>query len=119
MINVKKPLRDIYTWRAVYEDGETCVQENEENSFADVDKTRAKTILLLSLFDDSSYRVDVPEGAIPVFFRRRSIRINPISGENNFSATAHCIGWKRNKEAEYHFVMGDGSVLITSDFQAV
>jgi hypothetical protein len=119
MINVETPLKDVYTWRVVYEDGKTCINENEDNSFADVDKMRAKTIILLSLLDESSYRVDVPDGATVVFFRRRSVRINPISGESNFSATVHCVGWKNDEEAEYHFVFGDGSALVTSDFQAI
>jgi hypothetical protein len=77
-------------------------------------------VLLLPLQGmGSSHRVDVPAGATPIFFRRRSVEINPLQGETGNRTTTHCIGWKRGDEAVYLFVFDDGSTLLTNDLQAV
>ncbi len=112
-------VKDTYTWRAVYDDERTCIQENAENSFAEVDQSRVKAVLLLPLQGCSSHRVDIPDGATAVFFRRRSITLNPNTDEQQSRTTVHCIGWKRGSEAVYLFVMDDGSTLLTDDLQAV
>lgn len=110
--------KDAYTWRAVYDDKRTCINENAENSFAAVDQSRVKAVLLLPLQGGSSHRVDIPSGAQAVFFRRRSIILNPITGEGG-RKTVHCIGWKTAQNAQYLFVHDDGDTLLTSDLQAV
>ncbi len=105
---------DVYTWRAVYIDG-TSIDENEENSFTnDVNKENVASLFLLPL-----HRVDVPNGCHPIFFRRRSVEINPMNGEENGRPTVHCIGWKRGDEGTYLFVFDDGSAFLTNDLQAV
>ena len=119
MIEISKPLEERYTWRVVYDDGQTCINENEDNSFANVDVSRAKHILLIPLAGDSFCRVNIPEGATPVFFRRRSITLDPLSGQESNRTTIHCIGWKRGDEAVYLFIHEDGSTLLTDNLQAV
>ncbi|SRR5216684_8602581 len=111
--------KDTYTWRAVYDDERTCIIENAENSFAHVDQSRVKAVLLLPLQGCLSHRVDIPAGATAVFFRRRSIVLNPNADEQQARSTVHCIGWKREQEAVYLFVMDDDSTLLTDDLQAV
>lgn len=111
---------EAYTWCAVYEipdDEFVCVQETAENSFADVDLSRTRVLLLLTPDGRLAHRVDIPSGAMPLFFRRRQIVINPDEQEK--APTIHCIGWKRGNEATYHFVFEDGSTLLTDDLQAI
>lgn len=114
--------QDAYHWWAVYTD-DSCIGEldrDEGRGFAEVDQARVKTLVLLPCKGDGpSHGVDIPQGAIPVFFRRRSVEINPLAGENTPRPTTHCIGWKRGEQAVYLFVFDDGSTLLTSDLQAV
>ena len=109
---------ETYTWRAVY-DEQSYISENQDNNFASVDLARVKMLLLISLQDHASHRVDIPPGAMPVFFRRRSIEVNPLQGETQSRPTVHCIGWKRDGQATYLFVFDDGSTLLTENLQAV
>jgi hypothetical protein len=112
-------VKDAYIWSAVYGDY-TDIFENIENSFADVDQTCVKTLFLLPLQGNRhQHRIDLPQGATPVFFRRRSIEINPLQGATGERPTVHCIGWKRGDEAVYLFAFEDGSTLLTTDLQAV
>lgn len=112
-------VKDAYTWRAVY-DEYSYHQETDENCFADVDQSRVKALFLLPLpgTEGDPQRMDIPEGASPVFFRRRSIEINLATSEQA-RKTVHCIGWKRGDEASYLFVFDDGSTLLTDNLQAV
>lgn len=113
--------REAYTWGALYTD-DTCIAEydrEEGRGFAEVDQARVKTLLLLSLQDGASYSVNIPQDATPVFFRRRSIEIDPLQGESSPRPTVHCIGWKSDDTATYLFILPDGSTLLTDDLQAV
>lgn len=111
---------DLYTWHVTYRDGTTINEYDEAHpqgrGFADVDGAQVKTLVLSSPDVCASYRVDISQGALPVFFRRRRIEITPDGAGTQ--QTVHCIGWKESS-AVYLFVWGDGSTLLTSDFQAV
>src|SRR6266567_1449215 len=107
--------KDTYTWRAVYDDERTCITENVDNSFADVDQSHIMAVLLLPLQGCSSHRVDIPDGATSVFFRRRSIELNPNTDEQQARPTTHCIGWKRGEQAVYLFVFDDGNTLRSEE----
>lgn len=114
-------IKDVYTWGALYDDN-SCIGEYdrlEGRGFAEVESARVKELLLLSLQGDSAHSVKIPQGATPVFFRRRSIEINPLQGSSEARPTVHCIGWKRGDEAVYLFIFDDGSTLLTNDLQAV
>lgn len=115
---IQEQIKDAYVWCAIYAD-DTLLAENAENCFADVDQSRATSLLLIRLDGGLSHRVDVPPGATPIFFRRRSIEINLVQEASVPRPTVHCIGWKRGDEACYLFVFDDGSTLLTSDLQAV
>jgi hypothetical protein len=113
--------RDAYTWGVQYVD-DTCIAEydrEEGRGFAEVEQSRVKVLLLLSLAGDVFHSVDIPQGATPIFFRRRSIAINLLQEESSPRPTVHCIGWKRGDEAIYLFVFDDSSTLLTTDLQAV
>jgi hypothetical protein len=117
-------VKDVYQWRVVYQDG--TVTDEYDNARPDgrgFGERKAKPVAEIRLmtwhpFNDHEHRVDIPDGATAVFFRRRSIVLNPTTGEGG-RTTVHCIGWKREQEAVYLFVFDDSSTLLTSDLQAV
>lgn len=118
---IQEQIRDVYTWGALYDD-DACIGEYdrlEGRSFVEVESARVKELLLLSLIGGSTHSVKIPQGATPVFFRRRSLEINLVQEESTPRPTVHCIGWKRGDEAIYLFVFNDGSTLLTTDLQAV
>ena len=112
---------EAYTWSAVYDDYTSISEYDREEGrcFAEVDQTRVKTLLLFPQTGGDPYTMDIPEGSQPVFFRRRSIEINPFAGESYPRPTTHCIGWKQDDTANYLFVFLDGHTLLTNDLQAV
>jgi hypothetical protein len=118
--------QDTYTWCAIYDDGHTVISESDVGSFADIHcadipSSRVQTLLLLPMpgIERDLQRMDIPQDATPVFFRRRSVEINPLQGNARSRPTVHCIGWKRGDEATYLFVFDDGSTLLTDNLQAV
>jgi hypothetical protein len=115
---IKRAL-EAYTWRAIY-DEKSYHQETEENCFADVDQSRVIALLLIPLQENRvPHRVDIPRGAQAVFFRRRTLEINPLSGQEYDRPSISCIGWKSDESEVYLFVLADGSTLLSSDLQAV
>lgn len=115
------PTQDAYTWCVLCTDG-TVLREYdrpEGRGFAEVAGLPLAHILLLPLQGNASHSIDIPQGATPVFFRRRSIEINPFAGESKTRPTWHCIGWKNDEEAVYLFVSERGSAFRTNDLQAV
>lgn len=114
--------KDLYTWCAVYTD-DTFIGEYhgrpDGRGFAEVDKTRVKQFKLeSSLAHLRSHYVDVPHGAEPIFFRRRIVGVNSMTGKSDV-ATIHSIGWKQDENACYLFIFEDGSSLLSTDLQAV
>jgi hypothetical protein len=113
--------RDIYTWQVRYEDDtflpEYSDEQAEGRGFAEVEQARVRFVYLLG--QEKAYIVRIPEGATPVFFRRRSIQLFLAEGAIEGRGTVHCIGWKREESGVYLFVAEDGSTLLTDDLQAV
>ncbi len=112
---------DAYTWQVTYEDT-TSVPEFEGvgtfgRGWAEVDQARVKRLTLVG--QGREYSVHIRSGAIPVFFRRRSLTVGIVDGGQVERKTIHCIGWKREQDAVYLFVWDDGSTLLTDDLQAV
>jgi hypothetical protein len=128
LIHLSVPLsQDAYTWQVFYEDG-AAVREHDEAEGVSWSEATRKTVSEIALCSASSGReirhiVQVPEGAIPVFFRRRSLMIDPMAteGDGKYQATAHCIGWKREETGEevYQFILEHGASILTSDLQAI
>ncbi len=113
---------DAYTWQVTYQDGSSLPEYDSEEGatsrgFAEV---RSESVSMLSLLGQGrGYSVHIPEGALPVFFRRRSITLSVTEEGEGARETTHCIGWSRGESGVYLFVHDDGSTLLTDDFQAV
>jgi hypothetical protein len=112
-------IQDIYSWRATYSDGDHLDETHAVGGFGSVDLERCTALTLLYMETVSVHTVAVPPGAHPVFFRRRSVSLNPLDGNRELRPTVHCIGWKQGEQAVYLFVREDGSTLLSSDLQAV
>lgn len=117
-------VKDVYTWRATYQDG-TSTNEYDEirpdgRGWAEREAKEVATITLARVSDGTvAQSIDVPDGAEPVFFRRRSVTFGPTDESAQHGTLAHCIGWTRGDEAVYLFVRDDGTTLLSSDLQAV
>ncbi len=113
---------DAYLWVVEYDDGswhgEYDPTAPEGRGWAEIDLHRVKTIALANpLASRFLHRVTVPSDTEPVFFRRRQIAL--ADGQEQGRSTIHCVGWKRGEEGVYLFVFEDGSVLLSTNFQAV
>ncbi len=123
MIEIKKT-QDIYTWHVEYHNG-VIVREFEEldsqgRGFAEVNSSQVKAVALssLSLPAQEVHRVEIPEGAEPVFFRRRATIA--FQGDDTPDVSVkHCIGWRRGEQGVYLFVREGGSTLLTDNHQAI
>jgi hypothetical protein len=115
------PRRDVYMWRVIYRDG-TYTDEFDEarpdgRGWREREDKPVAEIQLLA-HDRDGHQMLIPIDASPVFFRRRSIELNP-NVDMQIHRTTHCIGWKYGEQAAYLFVLPNGSTLLTSDLQAV
>lgn len=117
-------LHDVYTWQVLYTD-DTSTSEYDETrpdgrGWAEREAKEVTTITLARVADGTVVQsIDIPEGAEPVFFRRRTLTISLTDDSRQQGTLAHCIGWKSEQEAVYLFVFDDGSTLRSSDLQAV
>lgn len=110
-------------WSVTYTDG-TSLQEFDASrpdgrGWIEIGAKPVGEVHLTTHTASQSHQIEVPIGAQPVFFRRRSIAINPTSGQEESRSTVHCIGWKSNEDAEYLFVYNNGETLLTNESQAV
>lgn len=117
---------DAYMWCITYRDGTDAKEFDGPDTigrgFAEVDHAQVKGLHLLPLRAGSmrSHVVAIPEDGTPLFFRRRTLSLDPMSDEDaKTQGTVHCIGWKRVDQAVYLFIWEDGSSLLTEDLQAV
>jgi hypothetical protein len=114
-------MQDKYMWQVIYADGtftaEYDLGRSDGRGFAEIEDKTVKHICLLNL-GLAVHTVNIPDGAQPVFFRRRMIALDG-SGSEQGRSTVHCIGWKRAESACYLFVLPDGSTLLSDDLQAV
>lgn len=122
-IHLPKPC-DVYTWQVTYRDGTVTCEYDESRldgrGWTERDAKDVATITLARAEDGTEVQsMLVPEGAEPVFFRRRTVTVNPNDESIQRDSTVHCIGWKRADEAVYLFVYEDGSTLLTDNLQAV
>lgn len=114
---------DAYTWQIRYK-GDTWLLEfdNERpdgRGWAEVEHALVQSIDLLPTGEGKVHSVHIPDGATPVFFRRRQVTLDPNTEVQQHGTLAHCIGWKQDENAVYLFVFEDGSTLLTDDLQAV
>jgi hypothetical protein len=122
-IDITTKAKDVYEWRVTYHDGRQVPEFDEERpdgrGFLEIDSSQVKRLRLLLSSGIPAHVVTIPDGATPVFFRRRTISINPNNDTTAKRPVKHCIGWKKDEQAVYLFVFSDGSTLLTTDKQAV
>lgn len=116
-------VKDAYRWHVIYTD-ETYIDEYDHapgRGWGDVGDKPVRSVWLMRHDPNRAdgHHVDVPGGAVPVFFRRRSIEINLLKEQEQRRRTVHCIGWTRADTAVYLFVFEDGSTLLSDNLQAV
>ena len=104
----------------MYTDG-TIINEYDRyagRGFAEVDTER---IQLLTLKQEEKYAhaLNVPQGATPVFFRRRQCVLSLQDDTSTQGETIHCIGWTLENQSTYLFIFENGATLLTNDLQAV
>lgn len=116
---------DAYRWQAVYEDGSTFDEFDEHGTlhgFVEVDHTLVTTFRLMP-YDPTlpihEVKIDVNSGMRPIFFRRRLLNIDLNRGVRYGEDTIHCLGWVLNGISCYVFIRSDGSVIISTDLNAV
>lgn len=110
---------EAYTWGVVYKDDTILDEKDAQQGFGSVEQSRIERVFLFANNLERVHSVLVPDGAQGVFFRRRSVSINPTGGEQSV-ATVHCIGWQRDEaHGVYLFIAEDGKTLLTSNLQAV
>lgn len=124
--------KDVYTWHVTYRDGSQIHEFDrpEGRGFVEVGEkpVRVVEITPVEVGEDFApellagrrpYRMPIPDGATPIFFRRRSIIIHIESDQMHMQSAIHCIGWKLGEKARYLFIRPDHTTVLTDDLQAV
>lgn len=117
-------IQDAYMWRVVYADGtltdEFDAARPDGRGWHEREGKPVKDIWLAWTHweDNAVHHVSLPEGAEPVFVRRRRIVTGP-DGTECGRETVHVIGWKQGERGAYLFIFADGSTLLSADFNAV
>ena len=118
-----KQAKDEYAWIVLYQDGTRTHEFDRPDGlgWAEIEEKPVKAIWLVKPGPhvDYGHHVSIPNGATPIFFRRRSVTFHPGNESSQQEIIAHCIGWKRGEETIYLFIKNNGSTLLTDDLQAV
>jgi len=121
---------DTWMWLAVYHDG-TPMQEcygtgAEHHTFADIDLDQLDCLSWIPRYDGLPQIVlPITEPTMrPILFRRRLLELNVSAETTSGRQTIHCLGWQKNlgdgcNVESFTFVFEDGSVLVSSDRNAV
>lgn len=125
-------MQDIFHWRAYLDVGaaETlCVDEYDSEyptgrGFALLPQDAVVGLELIPQQDGLRHvAAQLPRyvGMQPVFFRKRFIQFDPVTGEALGQSTIHCLGWTLAEAgvASYCFVFEDGSTLLSENENAV
>lgn len=113
-------VKEAYTWCVTYEDGSRLFERETRESFSSVvTQQRVMELRLLRASGLARHVVTIPEGALPVFFRRGRVSFNFVENSTSHLPIVHCVGWKRGDDAVYLFVKEDEEILLTTDLQAV
>ncbi|SRR6266571_3206832 len=116
---MQEQVKDAYTWCALYKDRLALDEEGAAHGFASALANSVESVLLIPTdLGRSVHRVSIPEGATPVFFRRRTVAFHPDES-TTAGPVVHCIGWKRDDDGVYLFVGSDGTTLLSDNLQAV
>ncbi len=113
-------MQDSYSWVALYSNGETLGEHDGGGQpFAAVDLSRlAAVVLVPNRPGFPQIHVRIGPGMRPIFFRRRSIALDPNSGESSHLPSVTVIGWQktvagRNVKSFTWIFDEDGSIALT------
>lgn len=116
---------DAWSWVVRYRDGSMlyeCLGPRAPHAaWANVTVPLVESMLLIPRRAGLPQVVSqVPQDATPVLFRRRYVELNISSGEQvGPRQNIHCLGYERADSASYVFAFEDGSLLHTSNRNAV
>lgn len=112
-------------WLVTYRDGRVFPEygvDGHARSWGDAPHEGVEELLFMDMQAGLLVKVEVPEGAEPVLFRRHRIEVDPTSGGEIGHTMIPCVGWRKDGEEHYRFALAGeapGQWLETSDFQAV
>lgn len=111
---------EAYQWYVALQQGDLLIPEYDEmfpqgRGFSDI-TAPIKSVMLIG--EGGSHCCLIPQGANPVFFRRRALTLVP-GMKTQHIATAHCIGYEGEMGSSYLFVFEDNSTLLTHDRNAI
>jgi hypothetical protein len=120
---------DAWTWVVEYADGtelRECGPDGVDHGFAEVDHGRVSRLVLLPIREGlvpHVVAVDSDAGERLIFFRRRTVRTDPVTDESAYEATVHCVGFQKTVRGvnfqAFTFLFDDGSVVVAADRNAV
>lgn len=106
-------MRDVYTWHVEYVDGEILTEADAEalgGAWDHVDNDRVRAIILMPVQSDRQPVIArLPDGATPIFFRRRTRTLETQEEQESIT----CLGWKTDHAASYLWVWDGGKVAMT------
>ena len=116
--------QDAWSWVVRYRDGTMlyeCMGERAPHAaWADVNVPMVDSLLLIPRRAGlTQIACQVPHDATPLLFRRRYVELNVIGEQVVGRQTIHCLGYERDGVGSYTFAFEDGSVLQTSNRNAV
>ncbi len=120
--------KDQYTWRVEYTDGTQFGEIADDGTIlpfgaVEMGRVRALGVVAVEGEDSPLFMVWIKPGQRPIFFRRRSIELNPNDGTQTALPATTCIGWQETRHgrnvASYLFICPDGQVILSSDPKAV
>lgn len=116
-------MTDAWTWIACYDDGSSLMEiepDGTEHGFAEVDLARLSAFVLNPMRDGLPapiVKIDRASGQRPIFFRRRTIALDPALGTEEKRSTITVLGWQKTVEGKnvksFVALYEDGSVLIS------
>ena len=117
-------MTDAYAWVVHYRDGSAIGQINadgvDDGSWLKVDVRNVAVIRLEPRIDGLPvHGVLVPEGATAFLTFRRSITLNPNTGEQTTHPALIVAGWERERAGAYLYVDHEGNGLICHDRDAL
>ncbi len=120
---------DQYTWRVEYTDGTQLSEIAADGTILPFGAVAMGRVRALSVVPYEGwvgslwFLVWLMPGQRPIFFRRRSIELDPNTGEQTVLPATTCIGWQETRRgrnvASYLFILPDGETILTSDPTAV
>lgn len=105
-------------WEIICADGSTICEGDSGTQNFNVLCSEHRVAAIAFEGDGRRYALDVPDGAVP-FARRRHAVAWSASGAQTDAIAAHILGWHTDTDAEYLFILPDGSVRESKTLEGV